>query len=98
MTEHNQPSAQDGFDLIEYPCEFAFKAMCQVVDGVDLEKQLSDLVVGILNQQALLSVKSTQSRTGKYESFTLTVSLASREQLETVYQAIADSDSVVMTL
>ncbi len=99
MSDDNDHSqAQDGFDFIEYPCEYGFKAMCKVTEGVDLKQLLSELVANKINLQALLSVRSNSSRTGKFESITLTVKLNNREQLESVYQAIAASPFVVMTL
>lgn len=100
MTDKKQHSDEikDGFDLIEYPCDYNFKAMCKVVEGKEHEQELRAVVVSHLEEQAIINLSSTSSRTGKYQSVTLTVRLSSREQLTSVYQAIADSPSVVMTL
>ncbi|MBX2846924.1 MAG: DUF493 domain-containing protein [Acidiferrobacterales bacterium] len=100
MTEKQLPldDVKDGFDLIEYPCDYLFKAMCKVADGVDLERELCAIITSILTSEALLKTSSTSSRTGKFCSYTMTVKLENREQLETVYQAIANSPFVVMTL
>ena len=72
--------------------------MCRVSEGKQHEQELREIVVSQLDDAAVLNSSSTFSRTGKYESITLTVKLTNREQLTSVYQAIADSPSVVMTL
>jgi len=89
--------AKDGFDLIEYPCEFAFKAMCRA-DTAPAEQHISQLVLTVVEAQALLSLTTNQSRTGKFESVTATVTVQNREQLESIYGVIAESSRVVMTL
>jgi len=85
---------QDGFDLIEYPCEFAFKAMCRVNAALDESptQHVSGIVASHLSEAAILGSRSN------LESVTISVHLENREQLEGVYQAIANSDRVVMTL
>ncbi|NND82733.1 MAG: DUF493 domain-containing protein [Gammaproteobacteria bacterium] len=92
-------SVNDGFDLLEYPCRYAFKAMCQVsaIDG-DAGSFVSQLVLQHLPAAAVHGVSSNLSRTGKFESITITVTLSSRSELEQVYQALADSKPVKMTL
>lgn len=91
---------QDGFDLIEYPCDFAFKAMCRVdSDSAEPPTQhIQKIVASRLSESVILAVRSNASRTGKFESVTITVHLENRKQLEDVYQAIARSERVLMTL
>lgn len=90
---------QDGFDLIDYPCDFAFKAMCKV-HGFQQSpsKYVRALVARVLSETVILDCRSNLSRTGKFESVTVSVRLQSREELERVYKALTDSDRVVMTL
>ncbi len=88
---------KDGFDLIEYPCDFAFKAMCRAGECT-AESHISDLILSVVDDQALKKLTTNQSRTGKFESVTATVALQSREQLESIYSAISKSTRVVMTL
>lgn len=94
----DQSAVQDGFDLIQYPCDYGFKAMCKVDESVDIEQQLCELVLVSVQQQDLLSVTSNNSRTGKFVSVTLTVRLQDRVQLEAIYQAVSAEPYVVMTL
>lgn len=100
MTDKKQTliDSRDGFDLIDYPCDYMFKAMCRVTEGQNLSDELSQLVANNLNQQAILGVKTASSRTGKFESVSITVRLKNRDQLESVYQSIVSSPFVVMTL
>lgn len=90
--------AKDGFDLIEYPCEYVFKAMCKVEGNQDLTGVIRELVLKIVDQDSVLKLNSNSSRTGKFESVSVTVKLLNRDQLEAVYQAIANAPFVVMTL
>ena len=91
---------QDGFDLIEYPCDYGFKAMCRIelCAQRSATEHMRELVFQHVAESALLKVSSNQSRTGKFESVTLTVRLQSRQELEAIYQAVANSPVVVMTL
>lgn len=103
MTDKKHPLAddpQDGFDLIEYPCEFAFKAMCRVAEfsSISAADTVHKLVLMHVEKTAVLDVSTKQSRTGKFESITLTVRLQNRSELEIIYQEIAASPIVVMTL
>ena len=87
---------KDGFDFLEYPCEFAFKAMAK--SKADVEQQLQGLVADVVSEQNVLSSKLTKSRTGKFESITITATLQNREQLEAVYKALSNCPDVIMTL
>lgn len=91
---------KDGFDLIDYPCDYAFKAMCRV-DKSSVQSSVAmieELVMLHLPQAALLETSSKKSRTGKFESVTITVRLTGREQLDAIYRGLSASAKVVMTL
>ena len=92
----NEP--QDGFDLIEYPTDFSFKAMCKADKAVSAQDYLRGLVIPLLDDGALLGVSGNTSKTGKFESVTLKIRLQSREELESIYKLIANAPRVVMTL
>jgi len=89
---------QDGFDLIDYPCDFAFKAMCKADENSSAIDYVRGLLTPMLDDGALLGLKSNTSRTGKFESVTATIHLQSRDELEAIYRLIAQSSRVVMTL
>ena len=94
----NPQDAKDGFDLIEYPCDYAFKAMCRADEQLSSLEYIRGLITPLLDDQALLDIKSNASRTGKFESVTATVRLQNRDELESIYHLIARSPRVVMTL
>ncbi len=89
---------KDGFDLIEYPVDYLFKAMCKAEEGSPAQDYLKSLVLPLLHDGALISVAGNTSKTGKFESVTLKVRLHSREELESIYKLIAGSERVLMTL
>ncbi|MEM7357681.1 MAG: DUF493 domain-containing protein [Pseudomonadota bacterium] len=91
---------KDGFDLIEYPCDYSFKAMCKADDSDSDANSvmIRDLVLQFLPAEDVLETQSRLSRTGKFESVTISVRLSNRQQLEAIYQAISAAPKVVMTL
>jgi len=88
---------KDGFDLIEYPTDFAFKAMCKAQEDSPAQDYIKSLVLPLVDDGAILAVSGNASKTGKFESVTLKVRIHSREELEQIYKLIADSQRVVMT-
>lgn len=101
----DQPSGpeptKDGFDLIDYPCDYQFKAMVRV-SGLDSGQSAQEVLRKYVLQQVssveLLEVSTNASRSGRFESVSLTVRLQDRAQLEAVYQSLAAHPQVVMTL
>ena len=89
---------KDGFDLIEYPTNYLYKAMCRAVADRDSRDLIRDLVLMHVSEADLLETRVAASRTGKFESVTVTVRLTSRVQLESIYRELADCPNVVMTL
>lgn len=89
---------KDGFDLIEYPTDYAFKAMCKAQEGSPAQDYIKGLILPLLDDDSLLEVTGNVSKTGKFESVTIKARIHSREQLESIYKLIAASPRVVMTL
>ena len=96
MNNKNDP--KDGFDLIEYPVDYNFKAMCRAQDGAPAIDYISGLLTPMINDGALLDLSSNVSRTGKFESITAVVRINNRSEFESIYKLIAQSPRVVMTL
>lgn len=94
----NVNDPQDGFDLIEYPCDYPFKAMCKAEEGAPAIEYIKGLITPLLDDGTLLGTSGNVSRTGKFESVTVTVRLQNRQELESIYALIAQSARVVMTL
>ncbi|NNC98916.1 MAG: DUF493 domain-containing protein [Gammaproteobacteria bacterium] len=99
-TPPDQTCSQDGFDLIDYPCDFAFKALCRVDKSAaeSASEVMRQLVLAHVPESSLIETHVNQSRTGKFESVTLTVHLTAREELEAIYRSVSASPLVVMTL
>lgn len=91
---------KDGFDLIEYPCDYGFKAMCRVdsSDERSATQIVCELVLKHVDQNALIGTYNNISRTGKFESVTITVRLTEKAQLEAIYGSLSEAPQVVMTL
>ena len=94
----NDQEPQDGFDLIEYPCEFNFKAMCRADETMPAIDYLRAIIEPLVVESDLLSMSTNSSRTGKFESVTALIRLQNREQLEMIYKTISSAERVVMTL
>lgn len=93
---NNESENKDGFDFIEYPCEFAFKAVAKSKTGI--ENELRSVVASVISENNVLSSKLMKSKNGKFESVTIAAKLQSREELEAVYKALSDYPDVLMTL
>lgn len=92
---------KDGFDLLDFPCEFQFKAMVRVAglgDGQSASQAMQGLIESNLPDANIVSVSSAASRTGRFESVSLTMQVEDRTALEQVYEVLAKDDNVVMTL
>ncbi len=87
---------QDSTPLLEFPCDFAIKAMGRA--GTDLEA----VVVGIVRRHAPDlgegAVRSRPSRDGNYLSVTVTLHADSREQLDDIYRELTAHEQVLMAL
>ena len=100
MTEN----IQDGFDAIEYPLDFSFKAVCdkQAVDGNDKNKILETIVKSsvskIVGEQRVKKLNAKESSGGRYVSITITALLENRSELERIYSSLSECSEVKMTL
>lgn len=81
---------------IPFPCEWTIKAMG--FDENNFSDHVCQLVEGIVGQEKWTLDHSKKSRSGKYLSVNVKAHVVSREQLETVYQALKDSQRVVYLL
>ena len=91
-------NAKDGFDLIDYPCDFNFKAMCKASAVSCSESYVKQVINNCLPSAKIVGLVSNTSRTGKFIAVTITVTLAGRDELERVYTALKEAEHVVMTL
>lgn len=82
--------------LIEYPCDFPIKIMGKSQQG------FTQSVLTIVRTHApdfdSTTLEIRTSRNGAYMSLTCTIRATSRDQLDTLYQALHDHPMVAMLL
>ena len=99
LTDDLTDVVTDGFDLIEYPSAYSFKAMCKTASGGRRPTDIvSESVLLHAVDEDVVGVRSSMSRTGKFESVTITVMVQDRAMLEAIYQSLANCSDVLMTL
>lgn len=82
--------------LLEFPCQFAIKAMGKNSDAFDV------LVVGIVRRhvsdihEGAVSIRP--SKAGTYLSVTVMIEASSRQQLDAIYQDLSDHPDILMAL
>jgi len=81
-------------EYLEFPCPFTFKVMGAA------HEQLADQVVEVVQQHAPGSYtpRVRPSAKGNYHSVSISVTVTSKDHIETLYQALADIETVVMVL
>ncbi|TVQ28483.1 MAG: DUF493 domain-containing protein [Wenzhouxiangella sp.] len=89
MTEENTGG-------LEFPCTYPVKAMVRTGPGV--REQILETVGRHANLSESEDVRIRPSRTGRYESVTVTVTADSRDHLERIYTELRALDVVVMML
>ncbi len=82
--------------LLEFPCDFAIKAMGLADTDFDL------LVIELVRRHAPDlregSVKTRPSKAGKYVAVTVTITATSKSQLDAIYMDLTAHERVVMAL
>lgn len=94
----NNEKSGDGFDSLDYPCVYTFKAMCRnQSSAISAVKALfSDSNTGTDSVEIKFSIKP--SGKGTYVSVSAVVPLQNREVLEDMYLKLHQHDQVLMTL
>lgn len=82
--------------LLEFPCDFPIKAMGLRSDD------FKDLVMEIVGRHTpdldTTTLRTQDSRHGRYQSVTLTVRARSRKQLDAIYQDLTAHSRIVIAL
>ncbi len=81
--------------LLQFPCEFSIKAMGEPPDFVELVQQI---VTRHLETPDAFRLSVRDSRTGRYQSVTVTIMATSRAQLDTIYHELSAHQRVLMAL
>lgn len=81
---------------LEFPCEFALKIMGKNTRAFEasvlavFNEQVPDLSEG--------AIEWRHSKENNYLALTVTFMVASQKQLDTIYNALAEAEDVIMTL
>ncbi len=81
---------------LEFPCIFPIKVM--MLSSDQAREDVLSTVSNHVGFDPQRDVRQRPSRSGRYESVTITVQVESREQLERIYLDVKGIDAVVMTL
>ncbi|EGL53262.1 MAG: DUF493 domain-containing protein [Pseudomonadota bacterium] len=82
--------------LLEFPCDFAIKAMGESSEELDsivveiVRRHVDDIAEGAVSQK--------QSSGGKFTSVTVTIRATSKPQLDAIYQDLSDHDAIKYVL
>ncbi len=88
---------ESGRPVLEFPCRFPLKTFGRG-DQADFEQVVTDLLKQHCGEDCAFEICRNRSSGGKFQSLTVTFEAQSREQLDAIYQALADCESVVMSL
>lgn len=93
LTETETPG-QD--TLLEFPCEFPVKVMGRAAD--DFEQRVTAIILSHAQQYSGTGVTINRSGGGKFIGVTVTIEAHSKDQLDRMYQELADCEHVLVTL
>ncbi len=82
--------------LLEFPCRFPIKIMVRA--EVDLQPLIMELVVPHAGEINAADINMRTSKNGNFISITVTITATSKAQLDTIYQALTDSEHILMSL
>jgi len=87
---------RDEHSPLKFPCRFPIKVMGHA--SPTFEAEIIALVRQHVAELSDDAISRRPSKGGKYLALTITIEATSRQQLDAIYQALADCESVVMSL
>ncbi len=82
--------------LLEFPCDFAIKAMGETSD--DLDAIVIEIVRRHVDDLAEGAVSSRQSSGGKFTSITVMIRATSKQQLDAIYMELSSHQRIKYVL
>lgn len=82
--------------LLQFPCNFPVKAFGK--EGDDFEQTLYALIKPHAPELSMDDLSAKPSKGRKYLAVTAHIVAQSQAQLDSIYQALSDSDKVLMAL
>lgn len=96
MSDNPQAGELLSREVMKFPCDFPLKVFGLNKPGF---KQIAlDIISVHCPESTSFQVKKNKSKKGKYQSLTITFTAHSRQQMDDIYQALTDSEHVVMSL
>ena len=81
---------------LQFPCRYPVKAMGRTGDG--FEPTIVAIIEKHTGKVDLEDVRSKSTGAGNFQSVTVTIAVASRAELETIYQDLTACEQVLWTL
>lgn len=82
--------------LLEFPCEFPIKIFGKA--GGDLKQTTLEIVRRHAPEISEDSIRTRQSKGGKYDALTITIQAQSKSQIDAIYQDLTACADVLMAL
>jgi putative lipoic acid-binding regulatory protein len=86
----------DDHSLLKFPCKFPIK-----IFGLT-ENHIESLALSIINKHVSNlsegSIRTRNSKEGKYTAVTITVYAQNQQQLDMIYQDLSQEDAIIMVL
>lgn len=82
--------------LLEFPCQFAIKAMGR--NGLELDMLVIEIVRRHIPDLYEHKVTTRPSKDGNYLAVTVLIQASSKQQLDAIYQDLSDHPQVLMAL
>lgn len=82
--------------LLEFPCEFAIKAMGETSE--DLDQIVVEIIRRHVDDIAEGAISRRQSSGGKFTSITVTIRATSKPQLDAIYQELSSHQRIKYVL
>ena len=89
-------SEEEPTTAFEFPCQFPIKAIGK--SGIEFELLVIDIIRQHVESLPKKSVKTRESKNGKFVSVTATIEAQSKAQLDAIYQQLNDHSLVLTVL
>lgn len=88
--------APDKTELLKFPCHFPVKAIGHA--QADIPVIVKEIIDAHVEPDCILDLQERESGKGKYTAVTVTIHAQSKQQLDKIYQALTDHESVVFAI
>ena len=86
----------DQDSLLEFPCEFALKALGK--NNPEIDTRVYEIVCRHVPDLNFEAVRTRPSKGGKYISVTVVIQATGKAQLDAIYQDLTDCSEIIMAL